>query len=138
EGWAYDSLCAARCGPDVAVTLNALFDRHLKQPEPGGFLLRSEEGVWLGWIEPDRAGLDPRLQPGEVPVLRAALLPYAPDGELEERVLSALRRRSPGQPGEDASLTLEIALGDEAAPATPRRPLRVPAWVPVVTAVSLL
>jgi hypothetical protein len=139
EGWAYDPLCAARCGPDVAGTLNALLDCQLKQPEAGGFLLRGEDGVWLGWIEPDRAGLDPHLPPGEVPILRAGFLPYAPDGDLEERVLAELRRRSPRQPGEDASLTLEVVLGDE-APATtrPRRSLRVPAWVPVVAALSVL
>ena len=40
EGWAYDPLCAARCGPDPAAGLNVLFDRQLKHPEPGGFLLR--------------------------------------------------------------------------------------------------
>jgi len=139
EGWAYDPLCATRYGPDAAGTLNVLFDRQLKQPEPGSFLLRGEDGIWLGWVEPDRDGLDPRLKPGEVPILRAALLPYAPDGELEERVLSDLRRRSPRQAGENASLTLEVALGDEALAATrPRRPLRVPAWVPIVAALSVL
>ena len=49
EGWAYEPLCAERCGADRAGTLNALCDHQLKQPEPGGFLLHGQDGVWLGW-----------------------------------------------------------------------------------------
>jgi len=139
EGWAYDPLCADQCGPDVAGTLNVLFDGPLKHPEPGSFLLRAGEEVWLGWIEPDRHPLDPRLPSGDAPVLRAALLPYAPDGELEERILADLRQRSPRQSGEDASLTMEVALGDASAlPPRPRRQIRIPAYVPVVAALLVL
>src|SRR5262249_29152440 len=71
--------------------------------------------------------------------LRAAFLPYAPDGDLEERVLSELRCLSARQPGEDVSLTVEIDFGNESRPALrPHQSLRVPFWVPVVTALSLL
>src|SRR5689334_1668442 len=105
EGWAHNSLCAARCGPDVAGSLNLLFDRQLKHPEPGPFQVQSPNGLWLGWVEPDRAPLDPRVEPDETPILRAALLPRPLDSLAQETVLCDLCLLSPRCPGEDASLT---------------------------------
>ncbi len=135
EGWAFDPHCARLCGADPTAALNALFDRRLKSPEPGDFVQPVEggEGVWVGRVERDAHPIDPRVKPGDTPILRAALLPYAPDGEVEERVLVALRQLSPLRPGEDPSLVLDVTL-DSAPSRPPREPIRIPAYVPVVAA----
>jgi hypothetical protein len=117
EGWAFDPRCTAL----LVAALNVLFDRQLKHPEPGPFLVRTAEGVWVGNLEPDSAALDPHVRPGETPILRAALLPYAPDGELEEVVLRDLARLSPRRPGEDAGLALQVSFGGAPEPARKQR-----------------
>jgi len=127
EAWAHDPLCAGLLAPNPAAALNVLFDRQLKHPEPGPFLVRTGEGVWVGTLEPDGAVLDPRVSPGDTPILRAALLPYAPDGEVQEAVLRELARLSPRHPGEDAGLALAVSFeGTPEAPRPSRPPLRIP------------
>jgi hypothetical protein len=142
EGWAYDPLCGERLGPEVVAALNTAFDPRLKRPGMGPFvlLIPGSEEVWLGRVDPESEALDPRTRTGDTPVLRAVLLPYAPDGAVEDRILADLLGLSPRRPGPDLSLSLEVSFDDVVAPEPapkPRREGGIPIYLPVMVSLAL-